>query len=482
MTRLAVNWTPELAAEWVDSILDKKAGRFLTSGRAQVVSFREICSPWEWARRSDVYTHYLHSYPAKLLPYIPIAFLSSSLLPPNAVVLDCFAGTGTVLLESIVHQFLPRSAMGAEINPLARLIASVKTTPLSVARLSELSRVISERMNGKVEPVLPEFENRNFWFRESAQKGLGSIRAVLENLECTSAEKDFFRVCLSSIIRDMSRADPKIAPPVVMRADNFEGRMESEVRKAIRKKQRFNAVSLFKKRVALNIRRMDEFVNAVGPHPETRAEIVWDDAKSVRRGWYIEAGKISKNNSESLSSKIGMILTSPPYIAAQKYVRTTKLEIAWLGLADDAEIRRLDMSTIGSERIRLGKTKELMLVGNRRADILLKRVFKVNPHRSAIASKYFRDMRETLDRMHRLLKPGGFAVLVVGNNEINGELIRNDLILSEIANEKGMFATKVVLRDAIRSRGMMTKRHDTAGVISDEYVIVLQKGKSECSK
>lgn len=479
---LAPTWSPQLAAEWVDTLLEDKAARFRKSGQPQLVSFREICSPWDWAKRSDVYTHYLHSYPAKLLAYIPIALLSSSLLGNDDVVLDCFAGTGTVLLESIAHKFSPRSAFGAEINPLARLIAKVKTTPLNVKRLKELSRSILERAHGKMEVELPEFENRDFWFRKSAQNGLGKLRTAIDELECTQAERDFFRVCLSAIVRDMSRADPKIAPPVVMRADNFEGQVKKEVAEAIHRKQRFDALVLFKRRVAMNIKRMEDLVKEIGLQPKAKAEIIWHDATSLRKGKYLEGGRISDKNSRSLARKIGLVLTSPPYMSAQKYVRTTKLEISWLGLADDDQIRKLDRATIGSERVSYAKDKELRLTGNKRADTLLKRVFKANPYRATMAANYFLDMKMSIAKIYEVLKPGKHAVLVIGNNEINGEVARNDLILSEIAQDEGRFTTRVILRDPIRSRGMMTKRHDTAGLISDEYVIVLQKGKGKCSK
>ncbi len=35
-------------------------------------SFRTICA--QWLKRSDKYTHMIHSYPAKLVPHIPAFF------------------------------------------------------------------------------------------------------------------------------------------------------------------------------------------------------------------------------------------------------------------------------------------------------------------------------------------------------------------------------------------------------------------------
>lgn len=96
------------------------------------VSFRQLCAEWGWAKRSDKYTHLIHSYPAKILPYIPILFLSTEQYANrDESIMDIFAGSATVLLESIIHPVFPRCAYGIEINPLARLIGKVKTTPIN---------------------------------------------------------------------------------------------------------------------------------------------------------------------------------------------------------------------------------------------------------------------------------------------------------------------------------------------------------------
>src|SRR5437867_2102745 len=92
--------------------------RYDRSSIAVTVNFRRLV---DWMAVGDRATHYLHPYPAKLLPQIPAFFLANSVLSnPGAMVLDPFCGSGTVLLESILHG---RGALGADANPLARLIA-----------------------------------------------------------------------------------------------------------------------------------------------------------------------------------------------------------------------------------------------------------------------------------------------------------------------------------------------------------------------
>src|SRR5260370_23442124 len=79
--------------------------------------------------RPDRFTHLLHPYPAKLLPQIPYLFLRSSILSGGSpqTIVDPFCGSGTVLLEAAL---CGHRALGADTNPLSRLISRVNTTPL----------------------------------------------------------------------------------------------------------------------------------------------------------------------------------------------------------------------------------------------------------------------------------------------------------------------------------------------------------------
>ena len=468
-------WTPGLTAEWIDNKLEEAKKRFRQTNRVQLVSFREWCSAWDWAKRSDVYTHLLHSYPAKLLAYVPIAFLTSSLASSNDLVMDSFAGTGTVLLECMVNKFSPRNCYGVEINPLARLIAKVKTTPLHYDRLNQLAQDLFCFIEATSTATIPEFANRDFWFRKAAQQELARIRHCIEALESSAEERDFFRACFSAIIRDMSRADPDVAPPVLLKPENFPLHRQAQIRKLIRKKQRANAVTLFKAKVDANLGRMKDFVDYVGELPKVRSNVIWDDARNIKLGKYTEAGRIEKLGAKPLVGSVGMVITSPPYMAAQKYIRTTKLELLWLGLASEDEVQHFERSIIGAERVSYEEKLNLIPVGNRTADSLLRQVHRSNPERAAIGSRYYRDMKVSLNSIYQTLKQGGVCILVIGNNTISGRTAPNHKILSEIAGENGMFSTEAILRDPIRSRGLITKRHDTAGVIDDEYVIVLRK-------
>jgi len=454
--------------------------RFKESGDPLRVSFRSLCSNWSWAKRSEVYTHLMHKYPAKILPYIPIFFLSSdNYAGRDELVLDNFAGTGTVLLESIIHPYLKRNAIGVEINPLARLIAKVKTTPLNMDDLKEEAKSLIARIKSFTgDAEIPEFANRDLWFSKRIQNELAKIRKCIEDVE-DSDFRDFFLVCFSYIIREVSFADPKIAPPIILKPEHFSKNPErqNEAATLLRRKKWARPLTYFVRAVERNMKRI-ETLNSVDElhYKKVKAEIIWDDARELKRGRLTAKGKLDKSNAEPVENEsIGLVITSPPYINAQKYIRTTKFELFWLGLVSEGELPDLDRAFVGTERVFSNEYEELSLTGIHSADSVIECIYERSKERAGIVSRYFIDMRQVIRETHRVLKKGGRFVLVVGDNTICGLKVESHRILADIAAQDSGFEVETVLVDKIRSRGMITKRHETGGMVLDDWVIILQK-------
>lgn len=403
------------------------------------VNFREIVKD---VRSRRHYTQEIHSYPGKLIHHIPNYFISL-FSERGDIVLDPFCGTGTVLAEARLNS---RNSYGVEINPLSRLISRVKTTPLNPQKLEKKGRDLInkyENLNGDI--PIPEFTNRDYWFDHEHQHDLSKLLYLISYIE-NIKYREFFQVCLSSIIRKVSYADPRISPAV-----------KSKIRlEAIKNRGLPSVLEVFKEAVNLNIERIEKYSKACDWN--CFAKIKESDAREIKL----------------ISNSIDLIITSPPYINAQKYIRSTKLEIFWLGLLNEDELKKIDSDLVGTEKVFANNYKVLHNTGYNLADQIVSIIYNKDPRRAFIAYKFYVDMSKVFQEIFRILKKGKYFVLIIGNNTIKGINVPNQEILAEIAIDKG-FTIENVFVDYIKSYGLMTKRNKTANMIDKEWVIVFKK-------
>lgn len=462
-----------LAATWQDMSrrFEKKTIR---------CDFKTIVLKHMNERRSDAYTHNIHSYPARMFPYIPIFLYSiPQLCPPDGTILDPFCGSGTTLLESIVHPIFRRNVYGVEINPLGRLIAKVKTTPIPQEVLRIRTDSISKRIKktDKKKYRLPESKKINFWFSQKAIIELCRIKHAIEEEDVYDDFSDFMWVCFSSIIRKVSLADPFIPPPVLLKLNKYEKSKKKyvQLKRHLKRARDPNLTATFLSTIERNLERINVLNTLTAENSEPHARIIWDDARHISVGRLGKKGALIKDNSRSLSSNsIDLILTSPPYLSAQKYVRTLTLELLWLDALSELQIAQLDKEIIGTERVALEETDFNIMTEVKSVDRLVKWASSRSRERAAIILRYFLEMKKTMIEMYRVLKNESCSVLVVGNNEVLGKKVKTYSLLIDTAESVG-FKSELVLRDKIRGRGMITKRHNSGGLIEEEYVVVLRK-------
>ena len=126
-------------------------------------------------------------------------------------------------------------------------------------------------------------------------------------------------------------------------------------------------------------------------------------------------GQVLQENAMNLplpSDSVDAVITSPPYFGALDYARDNRLRLWFLGISD---WKSLDQSLTASDRV------------------------------------YVPQMRCCLSELHRVLKVGGYCVLVVGDVERNGTKKNTARILSELALEAsdGRLETELVYTDEI---------------------------------
>lgn len=387
-------------------------------------------------------THYLHPYPAKLLPHIAHYFLASDLFcGSRGQVLDPFGGTGTVALEAMLSG---RTAIYADANPLACLIARAKTDALWGKDLRAMQRDFMQRFRVSRSSRPPEVVNIDKWFEPKVIGALCRLRAAAEN-EDDPGLRRLLDVTFSATVRRVSNADPRLSVPVLSKTGPLA--IDSQ-----------GVLGVFQSQLEANIRRVLQ-LRTMLPEGVRPIEVASRDARSL---------------GVSFDGSVDLVITSPPYAGAQKYVRSSSLCLGWLGLASTNQLKPLENESIGREHLSSYLVKQAPVTSVPGANLVLENVRRTNPTRAAIAATYINEMESALTEMSRVLRIGGRIVLIIGNNVVCGQEFMSSEYLSEILQRLG-FRLELALIDDIKSRGLMTKRNKTANLISREWVLIFRK-------
>ena len=441
-------------------LIDTFNSEYNRNGEPIRINFREIVSELNSTER---YSHLIHSYPAKLLCHIPFFFLQTDYFcPTNGIVLDPFCGTGTVMLEANISGI---NAKGADANPLACLISRVKTTYIKKEDLQKtLGTIISRAKRCNTNDYL-ELPSISRWFSKSTILQLWHLECAIKNVKDIK-HQDFFMMCLSNLVKKVSYADPSISVPVKLNPERFiqkPERMES-IKFKLKTLENIDVYDKFENICQLNINRIDTLENIYSNG--ITSEIISNDARFLAK---------KDGSKEVLQDKsIDLILTSPPYAGAQKYIRSSWLNLYWLGTKNREDIRLLDKQNIGREDYH--KAEIYRIVTNiKAADDILNSLYNEGKNeRAFIVGNYLNEMKSAIDESIRVLKTGGFMIIVIGNNTVCGRPFDTQDYLTTYIISKGL-TLQFKLIDDIKSYGLMTKRNKTASRISCEWILVFKK-------
>ena len=416
------------------------------------VSFREEGGA---TGRRDFATHWIHWYPAKMFHRIPSVFLDNVELPVQAKIVDPFCGSGTVLLEANLRGY---DAIGIDINPLARLISRVKTTPIDPDKLRGQFVRLLQRAKHFRSKSAPQ-RTLDTWLSGPARNGVHRLlRAISETPDDVC--KDFFLITLTSIVRQVSLADPAIPPLVRLREERARS-AGPRYRNALLRSQSITTSSVysaFSKAANANIMRMAEFYALRSELGCTR----------------LSQGDTDAAHTGLPDTSVDAIITSPPYCGSQKYVRSVKLELILSGSKQD-DLRCLDRNTMGTEAVPSGSIPLSQLkTGDGFVDNLIRKVYGVNAIRAYMAYDYSRQLSEFAKECQRVLRPGGQLLVTLGRSTLAGVPFPADQVFVRACQKVGLeFIATLV--DPIPSRGLLTQRHHTSNRIDHEYIVWMRR-------
>ena len=387
------------------------------------------------------YSHGIHKYPAKFFPELP-RWLIKRYSKQYDTILDPFAGSATTNIEALLSH---RHSVGIDIDPFARLLAKVKTTPIDNQELDRAKDLLLKKLVkfniSKINPKeIPDFPYRDNWFTKDILFELAYIKKIIFRLEAHQDIIDFCKICFSSIIRQVSNADNNCTRTVVRKKLN----------KVIIPSM---ALSLFAEHLLVNALRIKEFSSQC---PQGIL-VTFPENNDARQFQYAD-------------NYFDLAVTSPPYVNAVDYPRTHQLEVYWLELATGS-LCPLKKNHIGTESVSADDYRIFHTIGDSEADTKLKAIFEKDPRRAYIAYKYLFDMKQNLIEVHRTLKPYARYVIVVGNNTIRGELFESWKYLMNIATQVG-FTVETYFGSEIIKHFIKVPREER---INTDWVLVLQK-------
>lgn len=385
------------------------------------------------------FTHSFFKYPAKFIPQIP-SWAIDNFTNTDDIVLDCFAGSGTTLIEASLKN---RECLGVDFDEISRLLSRVKSTKLSKNDIKFIKKNLLKFDREKyIDRPLPKLKNLNHWFPKKNIKSLNALYFYISELKASKKIKDFLLVCYISSIRKSSYSDEQSPKPYISTKH---------------KKEPKETVQLFNTIVEKYIEKLDtdEF------NLHFKSKFIGNDARSFKAKKYY--------------NKIKLVCASPPYINAFDYVRILRLENVWLRNLDDNNIIKHKKNQIGTEQIYANEYNELTYkFGIEELDNKIDELYKIDKKRAHIVCKYFKDMEENIINIRNYLKEDGSYVLVVGDCEIRKILFPVYKYLIEIA-EKNNYKNSKIFSYIIRNPYLRIPRKKRGGLIKYDRIIVLNK-------
>jgi DNA modification methylase len=401
------------------------------------ISFRELVTEIP----STTYaTHSIHYYPAAFIPQV-VRYCLNKFTDPQDWVLDPFAGSGAVGVECFVTK---RNAMLVDINPLTDWLVKAKLLLPREDAVFEMRQLLLKSITYNGKPFVPKWTNLTYWHPSIVVDFLTKLWGYF-HYECTSYLKPLLAFALLDITRLLSYTDDQV--PKLFKSKRKIKKL-SDLLMADWKK---TAIEQYK-------RTAERYLNASF------------ELKTYAKGEkpLIEVYAPKDIEVWSPPRNYKLMITSPPYLQAQEYIRSSKIDLYWLGY-DDKEVKRLSKLEI-PYRFPKGKVHTPTLDAIRQKLIEIRRNDLLR-----LFDSYFYFVLTNFLKVSNSLQPEGRLCIFVGSATVAGIKVPLWKIIGEYFQNYG-FEVENVLEDRIVARKLFGYRNNLNpnGIIS-EYLAILKR-------
>ncbi len=355
----------------------------------------------------------VHPFPARMAPEIALDVIKD--LRSGSTIVDPMCGSGLVLREAINQG---HDAIGFDVDPLAVLMSKVWTRSLDTSKLLKRSEVIvrKAKCNQQSDITLPWIDNDEetakfieYWFASGQRQQLrklsylvtGRRGPVYHALQLAISRLIVTKKVGASLAWDVSHSRPH----------------------RVKLNNDYDVLAGFERAVTW-------IADALRIPPSKNALVRIGDARRL--------GRLPDRLADA-------VITSPPYFTAIDYIRGHRLSLVWLGYRV-SNLRHIRSKGLGGKRGLSERQFNNIGLG----DALLPDGLD-GPTLSHLR-RYVYDMVKVMTELHRILKPTGRIVLVVGSSHIRGREFDNPGLIRAIGESLGLRQVKRVERDIPKNR------------------------------
>ncbi len=382
----------------------------------------------------------LYRYPAKFIPQV-VAYIIEVYGAPGKRVIDPFAGSGTT---GLVARLYGMDYELWDLNPLLDVLHAVAVMP--VQRV-DISLVIQQAMRSE-NCWLPKWSNLNYWYPEQIIPHLARVWGYYHHHEDSTVRKlltvPLLKTTRAFSFNDHQRQKLSRSPKAVQRVVKLlEGDWQ----------QRF--AQMLRDELVIVLQKLHEYQKLLMEPREVEAKVLGG----------VDSLEMAAQCHPS-SCQWDMLVTSPPYLQAQEYIRCSKMDLFWLGYSEEY-IRRL-----AKQELPYRKVEPIPVLSEtyHRYHQMIEET-----HLRQMYERYFYAVLGTLDHLSECITER--LCLFVGPATVRGQSVPIDRIFTEHFVARG-WEYEVTLIDKIAARVMFRSKVNPATGIEDkrmstEHLVIL---------
>ncbi len=415
---------------------------------------KELPTSWDFRNEDTKFlTHCYHKYPAMMIPQIARNLISNyGSNSKDRILFDPFCGSGTTMVEGLIAGY---KVIGTDLNPLARLLAKAKCSPVQISDILLHVKYLAEfMMDSILLKNTPAFKNIEYWF---SKKAIYNLNRLKEFVDCIENEKvkRFFQVAFSETVRESSLTKSGEFKLVRRKLENIENYNPDVFR-------------IFNEIINRNIVGLKAF-NDLYSKLDSKPDVYIGNFNTVE---LIPEDLIEK-------CVVELVVTSPPYGDSHTtvaYGQFSRLSSQWLGISDDI-VFAVDKNLMGGGN---GKVANPQCFDIPQLDAAITFIRSKNEKRAAEVTRFYEDYEKSCANVGSVVKRFGYACYVVSNRRVQGMTLPTDVATIEFFRRQG-FEHKQTFERSIPNKRMPSKNSpsNVPGVVDStmtkENIIVLQK-------